>query len=88
MREASLERHKDFPDVWFALLILAQLLGIEVLLVDGFYDAGARFSRGDPRFVIAGQPLLPGGELCLFGPQESTDLFSVGDSQQNIILIT
>ena len=51
MREASLERHKDFPDVWFALLILAQLLGIEVLLVDGFYDAGARFSRGDPRYT-------------------------------------
>jgi len=45
------ERHKDFPDVWQALLILALLLGIEILIGAGFRDAGARFGRGDPKYI-------------------------------------
>jgi len=48
---ANKERHKDFPDVWHALLILALLIGIEILISAGFRDAGVRFGRGDPKYM-------------------------------------
>jgi len=51
MRGATTERHKDFPDIWSALLILALLIGIEILIAAGFRDAGVRFGRGDPKYM-------------------------------------
>lgn len=45
------ERHKDFPDIWSAALILGLLLGIEILIAAGFRDAGVRFGRGDPEYM-------------------------------------
>ena len=51
MRGDNSERHRDFPDVWSAILILALLIGIEILIAAGFRDAGARFGRGDPKYM-------------------------------------
>jgi membrane protease YdiL (CAAX protease family) len=51
MRNANAERHRDFPDFWSALLILALLIGIEILIAAGFRDAGVRFGRGDPKYM-------------------------------------
>jgi membrane protease YdiL (CAAX protease family) len=51
MRDANAERHKDFPDFWSALLVLALLVGIEILISAGFRDAGVRFERGDPKYI-------------------------------------
>jgi uncharacterized protein len=51
MAAPSPERHKDFPDVWFAALILGLLVGIEILISAAFRDAGVRFGRGDPKYM-------------------------------------
>ena len=51
MFETQAERHKDFPDIWSAALILAMLVGVEVLIAAGFRDAGVRFGRGDPKYM-------------------------------------
>ncbi|HEX5056946.1 MAG TPA: CPBP family intramembrane glutamic endopeptidase [Gammaproteobacteria bacterium] len=53
MRPASdrKERHQDFPNVWEAVLILALLYGVEILISCAFYDAGERFSAGDPEYL-------------------------------------
>jgi membrane protease YdiL (CAAX protease family) len=51
MAASSPERHKDFPDAWSAALILGLLVGIEILIAAGLWDAGARFGRGDPKYM-------------------------------------
>ena len=51
MAASSPERHKDFPDVWSAALILALLVGIEILIAAGLRDAGVGFGRGDPKYM-------------------------------------
>lgn len=51
MRRANAERNRDFPNVWHALWILGFLIGIEILIAVAFQDAGARFRRGDPKYL-------------------------------------
>lgn len=43
------ERNQDFPNFWHALLIVALLLGAEILIATAFHDAGFDFNPGDPR---------------------------------------
>src|SRR5262249_46129835 len=46
----QVEAHHDFPNVWQAALILCLLIGIQIVIAAGFYDAGARFEQGDPEY--------------------------------------
>lgn len=44
-----MEEHKDFPGFWGAVLILALLVGLQIILGMLLYDLGFRFERGDPK---------------------------------------
>jgi membrane protease YdiL (CAAX protease family) len=44
-----MEQHKDFPSFWFALLVLALLLGIQFILAITAYDLGYYTEAGDPK---------------------------------------
>lgn len=46
------ERNEDFPNFWNALLLIALLMGLEILFWAGLYDYGVRFDRGDPRASV------------------------------------
>lgn len=46
------ERNHDFPSVWSALLIIGLLIGVEIIIAGGFYDAGVSFTQGDPRSSV------------------------------------
>src|SRR5215813_5107257 len=50
IRSMQTERNREFPNFWQAALILCLLIGLELLIGAGFYDAGARFQRGDPKY--------------------------------------
>jgi len=43
-----MEEHKEFPNFWSAVLILALLIGVQIILGIIAYDLGLRYERGDP----------------------------------------
>jgi membrane protease YdiL (CAAX protease family) len=45
-----MEKNKDFPNVFHAVLILTMLFGIELLIGSILYDFGIRASAGDPKY--------------------------------------
>ncbi len=46
-----MEKNKDFPNFWAAVIILALLIGIQILISMIAYDLGYRFRSGDPKAV-------------------------------------
>ena len=44
-----MEQHKNFPDFWSAVLILALLFGLQIIMAVITYDLGLRFESGDPK---------------------------------------
>jgi membrane protease YdiL (CAAX protease family) len=44
-----MEEHKDFPNFWGASLILALLVGLQIIFSMLAYDLGVRYEWGDPR---------------------------------------
>lgn len=47
-KKLRMEEHKDFPDFWVAVLVLALLAGLQIILGMFLYDLGFRFEWGDP----------------------------------------
>lgn len=45
-----MEQHKEFPNFWSAVLILALLLGLQIFMGVIAYGLGFRFEAGDPEF--------------------------------------
>lgn len=43
-----MEEHKDFPNFWGAALVLALLVGLQIIFGMFLYDLGFRFEWGDP----------------------------------------
>lgn len=46
-----MERHRNFPDFWTAIVILGILLGLQIVIAAAIYDLGFRFEHGDPGVV-------------------------------------
>ncbi|MDH3975480.1 MAG: CPBP family intramembrane metalloprotease [Deltaproteobacteria bacterium] len=45
-----MEHNRDFPNFWHALLVLAILLGIQIIGAALIYEMGLTFLRGDPKY--------------------------------------
>lgn len=45
-----MEKNKDFPNIWHAIILLLLLIGLQVIMVFILYDLGIFLPAGDPKF--------------------------------------